>query len=1049
MDESDDDDLRALEALLEQARLAFERPEHDSMLSLIDALKAATKRLNDDQPALVRGRIWSRLADAQNMAADFRSDTDMFDESIACYDTALTILPRGTLHDKVQLNRLMAFNSRARLLGDLDALREVIAVGEALIDSFGPDTEPGDRIAAQERVGVSEIGLADDLGDIALKRRARDRFAEAYTDAKRENLPDRAARAAINMALIERGIGEFTGEIEPIRSAVATLEEVVESLDPNLVAPDLLQIAIKNLAVAQRALGQFSGDRELLWRSIRQFDRGAKAYEADGKHGRWADLQMQRALSLQQLAEMSDDVALLRSAIADYDAALEVMSPQSAPIDWAISTMNRGNAQRLSGLMGSSEQSYDDAMDCYDRALEVYLELEEPVRVAKTRANMAMTQLEIGRRRRDREALDHAEANLCAVWDIFDRESAQHWANMRVVRGRIDLARGVLSGKEAHFQSAHRWFSEAESVFDPDKVVSDWAGLQMFLAEAEAGLNEWESVEKRTAKLLEVMLSAVLSAKTRQNQDELLWQVRGAADLRALARLRLGDTIGAWDVLFQGRNVQHSAQRAIEDLVAGDTAAVVRLRQLRAAWIDASNHLEHLQRLQAEASDGTDLESEIREAEAALRQAASDIDVLSPGPSIDGLYRNGDTLPSSVTLVALLVTRSGGALLLQQQGVDPVVHELPRLTTAVVERLLLGPAASEGCDDPLLKDFDGWFPSYKAFQACGTHPSNRDMHRWNEAICRLLDCIWPLFMGDVDAALSHLPTPPQEVVLHPPGRLSYLPLHAARHLDSEGRYHYFCDRWSLSLAPNPASLPEPSQLATRPAGARQLLAVSPLVSQPEDIPAWDSFADENRQFLCGSKATIDNLSAAFPRAEYVSVLCHGVNDPASSDRSGLEMSDALLTLANIREADLRAVRLACLTACETGLLHSRLAADEFHGLPSGLMSAGVPAVVATLWMVERHSASRITQSLFTDHLRGSPPALALRNAQQTLREEQGRDGLAPIVEQAAIAVVPKAPKPQRSGLLGFGGPLKKTEQDVPALSDDAPFHWAGFVVYGR
>jgi CHAT domain-containing protein len=75
-----------------------------------------------------------------------------------------------------------------------------------------------------------------------------------------------------------------------------------------------------------------------------------------------------------------------------------------------------------------------------------------------------------------------------------------------------------------------------------------------------------------------------------------------------------------------------------------------------------------------------------------------------------------------------------------------------------------------------------------------------------------------------------------------------------------------------------------------------------------------------------------------------------------------------------------------LSACETGV--SGLAAgDEVMGLTRGLLGAGCAAVVASLWTVSDESTARLMERFYAGLRGGAAPAVALRAAMQTLRNQ--------------------------------------------------------------
>lgn len=105
---------------------------------------------------------------------------------------------------------------------------------------------------------------------------------------------------------------------------------------------------------------------------------------------------------------------------------------------------------------------------------------------------------------------------------------------------------------------------------------------------------------------------------------------------------------------------------------------------------------------------------------------------------------------------------------------------------------------------------------------------------------------------------------------------------------------------------------------------------------------------------------------------------------ANEDETGFE---SILTSEEIRNMDLRHVKLLVLSACETGLGHNR-AGQGCAGLTGAFHQAGVEATVATLWEIP-DEASQLLMGYFYQHLldNGEPFQVAnsLAYAQETLR----------------------------------------------------------------
>jgi CHAT domain-containing protein len=97
------------------------------------------------------------------------------------------------------------------------------------------------------------------------------------------------------------------------------------------------------------------------------------------------------------------------------------------------------------------------------------------------------------------------------------------------------------------------------------------------------------------------------------------------------------------------------------------------------------------------------------------------------------------------------------------------------------------------------------------------------------------------------------------------------------------------------------------------------------------------------------------------------------------------LADAWLTVKDLADAA-RGAQLVTLSACETGV-NGITAGDEVVGLTRGLLAAGCSAVVASLWTVSDESTARLMATFYASLRTGAAPAVALRAAMLTIREQ--------------------------------------------------------------
>ena len=128
----------------------------------------------------------------------------------------------------------------------------------------------------------------------------------------------------------------------------------------------------------------------------------------------------------------------------------------------------------------------------------------------------------------------------------------------------------------------------------------------------------------------------------------------------------------------------------------------------------------------------------------------------------------------------------------------------------------------------------------------------------------------------------------------------------------------------------------------------------------------------------------------------------GANRCARSLPGNEACEDGILTARELCDLDLSQVRLAVLSACQTGL--GRITIDGVAGLPRGLKKAGAGAILMSLWEVDDRATQRL-MTLFYNNLakRGMTPRQALAAAQQTLRTEEAPPDMQTFFSPATLS----------------------------------------------
>ncbi|MEQ9234464.1 CHAT domain-containing protein [Coleofasciculus sp. E2-BRE-01] len=188
-----------------------------------------------------------------------------------------------------------------------------------------------------------------------------------------------------------------------------------------------------------------------------------------------------------------------------------------------------------------------------------------------------------------------------------------------------------------------------------------------------------------------------------------------------------------------------------------------------------------------------------------------------------------------------------------------------------------------------------------------------------------------------------------------------------------------------------------------------------------------------------SRATLSAIQQAFSQPINIFHFSgHGEHNLEYPHQSHLKLAnDEELILKDIFAADLSHCHLVCLSACETGLTSQSGLIDEFVGLASGFLAAGVTHIVGSLWNVNDLSTTFLMLK-FHETLQENPDDVsrALRQAQYWLKNATKRE-LKPMIKRLPLKST------SRIKLNKF---LNKIDDNRKPFA--SPFYWAAFCPIG-
>jgi CHAT domain-containing protein/tetratricopeptide (TPR) repeat protein len=438
-------------------------------------------------------------------------------------------------------------------------------------------------------------------------------------------------------------------------------------------------------------------------------------------------------------------------------------------------------------------------------------------------------------------------------------------------------------------------------------------------------------------------------------------------------------------------------------------------------------------------------------------------------------------IPENGAIVQLLIAPEGAAAFILSRRNDPLVRHVPLRHDTLTQLSKLFHQGSE-------VDQTTWMPTYQRYVGKSKGPayepvrSSSRYRDWSALVSRACEVLGELIFNAVnDDLVASGISSGAEVIICPPGELACLPLPMA--LLKDGLE--FSRHWSVSVAPRLSVLPtdtysqqQHTLLAISPPATHNFWRRSLPFAEHEVRLVRNRFPRRATTYLSPKQAKLDNVLRGLKKTSVIHAACHGVYDWTEPENSGLKLADnRRLTVKMLSSSVgyMRKARLAFLSACESAITGATAVPDEFAGLPTSFLQAGVRAVIGALWPVFDDAAMLICDRFYHYYLDAQgqeimPPARALSLAQNWLRHvtvhelrELGYFASRDLEQLCGL----RSATPGTFRLRGLAVRSPETAQQSFSKSQarsrtknrvgknhylqpyESPAEWAAFVTYGR
>lgn len=825
-----------------------------------------------------------------------------------------------------------------------------------------------------------------------------------------------------DMASLYSLLYETTGKPEYDKIAQEALSEALKIVPEKTFAWGMLH---RNLGNHYRIKFIMTGDRRWVDASIDASEKSTSVFRFPSVE--WARTANNIGLAYRYLFVLTLDDEWATKGIELYKKILELF-PSASP-EWIRTLFNLGTIYEDIMQVSFTESFAKEAEALFDEALSLF-QKNSPNWL---KSQEALINIYAYRYHKSND-LSWAEKAIkkYKAFQGLDIEPIQEINFLLIMGG---LQRNIY-GKCKEVNYLH----EAISYYERAKNISKQSSLSKRLAEACTFLGEIYTVlEKWDQAILEFEVAAVevrrlqmfsISPVYMQEWREIVSTLYPSY---AFCLSRKGQFSDAVEILEQGRaqQLREIVERRRKDL---DRLPSLGYEDLYENFKIASEEENLLQAIptRSRSSDWpVQIEQVRREmqtvAETIRRQVGENIPeykyFLAPLP-----YEEIKLFAKRKPLVYFASTYEQGiALIVSDQGTKEI--SLSDLGLKGLQNRIFGRGDLPG----YLKVYENW---------CNNPSDYQTITFWQATLDLTTQWLWEAGIGEL---VTELKGYCDSVVLIPTGLLALLPLHAAWTEDESKptKRRFALDELNISYSPSAHAL-----WIARMAEGRLAESVM-VVDNPDGTLHFSEFeirsvleVFEQSRHLSGDEATLDAVKRNIGKASVIHFSTHGVAGWQKAEQSRLKLADTDLILPDIFRLNLDQTRLVVLSACETGVPGLELI-DEMIGLPSGMMQAGVPGVVGSLWSVSDMSTA-ILMSQFYRLWRKEGKSLheGLRLAQIWLRDstaQELRDVFESLVSASEIRLHPDSADAFIKRVI-----LEKSS-DRPFCH---PFFWAAFTYTG-
>lgn len=995
------------------------------------------------------GMIKLQLGDAFYEKYDNRwGDIDVnVEQSIKFFEEGFAILsyentPEPDFWENCQKRLGIAYHKRSEIKGDINDIEKSIQAYELALTSPQEDTSWWADV--QMNLGNAYCDRqGDPLENLNDAIKCYKKSLKVY---KKETYPTEWADVQINLgqAYYRRGMLGVS-KSEDIESAIKCYEDTLKVYnDPQALRWGLLKKGL-GIFYSDRCIGNYAENLEL---SIGYFNEALKVITRNTYPYEWGKIQKTLGIIYLQRKQggRGDRVTNLQSGIKCCERALEVFNSEKYPVDRAETQANLSIIYRVLADFIERTENLKKAIS-YATDAEPQFK-NQPQKWAKSQYELGTLYKNLGVFAKEKTQENLAKAIECyknALRCTSRENYPWGWAEVTNSLGNAYQHNG-------QYQEAIKCFEDTLKLHTREAFPTDYIKTKVNLANAHVKNEKLEEALKNYEEAIDTLedllykLATDDDAKRKLGEEWLkIYQYMIVACLK-LGKQNREYYATAWEYVERSkarRLVELFGQTKPNDVYDEIWKEFQDLRNQitnEQKWIEDKEKLIILsgETLLEQPDDLKERNNHLTALKQQLNQKLNHYPRLAATQRVEhtSFAKIGEKLSDDHTVIIqwylLEADQKFCAFIYTRQSFQPYVWE-----------------SSPQDFDNLQQWYQEYFVNYIS-----------DFSAWSNKLSKRLERLAEIL--HIDELLNHLPPKCQQVILIPHRYLHLLAIHALpiktdtwqkfnpNSTPNQENYLFECFTKGVRYAPSCQTLlmlekrsrPNFNQLFAM-GNPTQDRAFTELCVKTVETFWKQKHQQSEPKVLCGQQATKNSLTHELKdylkNAHTFLYSGHGSFEFESPLDSGLILHEKKrLQLTEIFGLNLEQCRLVTLIGCETGMTDGTSITDEYIGLPSAFLWAGVSGIVSSLWTVEEKPSVFLGIKLYQNLLaqpEGEKNVIqALREAQNWLRNVTGSDL-------------------NRWMLQNKLNQLRQMLNNNPLPNNDKPFsspyYWAAFCVIGK